>query len=127
MKCGGSNVGPCPDSRSGLGVRKYGDKKQCEACHDKDGSEPSSNDLEINELLCYISNRHEDTNKSDLVKICKNFYKEDEINSAKRELFDLYTGDQANIAQPHTDNADSTINTLYDIITLIRRRPTGDE
>ena len=130
MKCVGSKAGPCPDSRSGLGVCKYGETNwQCEVCHKTDNPETNdaNNDDEvviINELLCYIYNKRQTLDAARLIGICQSFYEPDEIHRAKCELYKATTGSK-NENTPRNEHAQSPADELREVIKIISRDATG--
>lgn len=131
-KCAGptGGTGICPDNRSGLGVRKHGEEWRCEKCHKEsdvhaDDTDAPPRDITINELLCFISNQTESLSGTDLVKICLNFYDETEIATARRLMFDTYTGDKTSL-KLNTDSANLSENYLHDMYDLMKTANNED-
>lgn len=131
-KCNGSGNGPCPDNRAGLGVRKHGEDWKCEKCAGIPGSLGSGNnehepakDVFVNELLCFMTNYSNSIPENDIVKICVNFYDNQDIEAARRLLFDTYVGDKNKLVL-RTDGENDAMNILLTMYQLITTSDEGD-
>ena len=104
-KCVGTDERPCPDAKSGLGVKKCQDNQyRCDKCR----KDPPTTYV-CNELLCYAMNN---STTDELANVIRNFYNEEEIDTALELLRENYDG-QDNI--PTRDS----VPTYDDVITII--------
>ena len=120
-KCTGSTQGPCPDNRSGTGVKKRIDGKyRCDHCNkttsdNEDGSPPS--EYCCNELLCFVRNNASVIPEDELSSICQNFYDQSEIDTAYDLLLQYYGGDDE---LPPRDELQTNASVMRNIVNTLK-------
>ena len=98
-KCCGNGIIPCPDNKSGAGVKKISENIwRCDSCQQNttvsnDVTNPGTDELVINELLCFVTNFADTMSPDDMKQICTNFYKPNEVTEAYEKLLSFCSPD----------------------------------
>lgn len=91
----------------------------------KSGGSPAQDGVIVNELLCFVTNKRDVLPPDSITQLCIGCYGEDEIESAKKLLFDLCS-DESTSRFKKRQGPDKSKHNIEDILKLMNEKGTHD-
>eukprot|EP00058_Branchiostoma_floridae_P020782 XP_002606272.1 hypothetical protein BRAFLDRAFT_83975 [Branchiostoma floridae] len=112
----------CEDCREAGAQPCQGDLVLCQRCSDKrfppsgSGSEAVCKDVIINDLLCFTVNKMDNLPFDIITKLCTETYMDEEIESAKRLVFDTCKPDERYIKRKGGDKSTANMEDIQRVL-----------